>query len=112
MQTVKVENHHSSGYQDLSLPLALDCYNSSTTFPGNGPEMTWTWAVQLALVLSSLWLFRYLWALWPLATSSTPLRYKDPPQVPYALPIVGNLISYLHDAGKLASTITCVVNFL
>ena len=107
-----------SGHQDLPLPLLLGHYDKSTFVfsPGNEPGTASsfkTWKIQLAIVsmFSSLLLIRYLSVSWALKSSSTP-KCQDPPQVPYFMPVVGNLVSYLFDAAKLASSITCVAPFL
>lgn len=118
MQALTVQSHNTLGYPTLPLPLYLAHYNESATTSSleNQPGPIWfsrTWVIQLAIisVLSTLLLFRYLSATWALATPSPPLKCKDPPQVLYFLPVVGNSISYLLDAAQLASSITCVLPF-
>lgn len=63
------------------------------------------YVLQLAMILSlsSLLLFTYLSATWVSILPSTPSKYKDPPQMPYLMPVVGNLISYLLDAAGLGT---------
>ena len=119
MQALTLQCLNSSGCQDLPFSPILGRYIESTTSPSfeNDPGLPFlsrTWLIQLAMVsvLSSPLLFRLLSATWALTAPRTPLNGKDPLQVPYLMPVVGNLISYLLDAAKLASSITCVVPFL
>ena len=119
MQALTLQCLNTSSCQDLTLSLSLGGDIESTTSPSLGnepglPLLSKTWVIQLAvvLVLSSPLLFRLLSATCALTTPATPLNGKDPSQVPYLMPVVGNLISYLLDAAKLASSITCVVPFL
>lgn len=118
MQALTVQSHNTLGHQNLPLPLYLANYNESATT--SSPEIkpgpivfSRYWVIQLVMMslLSTLLLFSYLSATWALATPSPPSKCKDPPQVPYFLPVVGNLISYLLDAAQLASSITCVSPF-
>ena len=118
MQTLAVQPQIILGCRDLPSALGLGCYNGSITSfsPENEPAPALSsriWAVQLAVVslLSSTLLFRFLPPTRTLAAPPTLLYGKDPPQVPYSMPVVGNLLSYLLDAAKLASSITCVVPF-
>ena len=118
-QALTLQCLNNSGCQDLPLSLSLGCYIESTASPSpeNDPGLPLlyrTWVIQLAVVsvLSSPLLFRLLSATWALTAPPTPLNGKDPSQVPYLMPVVGNLISYLLDAAKLASSITYIVPFL
>ena len=119
MQALTLQSLNTSGCQDLPLSLSLGCHIESTTSHSLENDLglsllSRTWVIQLAVVsvLSSPLLFRLLSATWALTAPPTPLNGKDPSQVPYLMPVVGNLISYLFDAAKLASSITCVVPFL
>lgn len=119
MQALTLQCLNSSGCRDLPFSSSLGCYIESTTSPSlendpGLPLLSRTWVIQLAMVsvLSSPLLFKLLSATWRYTALPTPLNGKDPLQVPYLMPVVGNLISYLLDAAKLASSITCVVPFL
>ena len=119
MQALTLQCLNSSGCQDLPFSPSLGRYIESTASPSfendpGLPLLSRTWLTQLAMVsvLASPLLFRLRSATWALTAPPTPLNGKDPSQVPYLMPVVGNLISYLLDAAKLASSITCVVPFL
>ena len=119
MQALTLQCPNSSECQELPLSLSLGYHIGSTTSPllENDPGLpllsrTWVFQLAVVLVLSSPLLFRLVSAPWALTAPPTPLNGKDPSQVPYLMPVVGNLISYLLDAAELASSITCVVLFL
>lgn len=104
-----------SAFQDLTLPPSLDYYEmSSAAFPSEtelGPVLfskTWGFSLTMISAMSSLLLFTYLsTTLAPMLSSTSSIR-KDPPQMPYCVPVIGNLISFLLDAPKLAVSIRCV----
>ena len=119
MQALPLQCLNNSGCQDLPWSLDLGCYIEPTTSPSlesdpGLPLLSKTWVIQLAVVavLSTPLLLRLLPTTWPLTAPPTPLNGKEPPQMPYLMPVVGNLVSYLLDAAKLASSITSVVPFL
>lgn len=65
------------------------------------------WVLELVmLILSSVLLSKCLPTTWKSRSASIPQKRADPPQLPYFLPIIGNLIAYLLDAAKLASSVT------
>ena len=70
------------------------------------PLLTWGLLSVLTIVLSTMIFFGWLSILQTSQRRPTIKKRKDPLQVPYFLPIFGNLIAYLLDVGQLASSIT------
>lgn len=56
------------------------------------------------LILKNLSIFR-------ISGSPSTAQMRDPPQVPYRIPVLGNLISYLRDSPQLASSIMYVSGY-
>ena len=97
-----------------SLPLGPAHYekyaavSTSVSEPVMAPR---TWALKLTAisVISIVWLSTQLQARRASKALLPPAGFKDPPQVPYFLPVLGNLLSYLLNPFGLASSIRCVI---
>lgn len=100
-----------AGYENISLSLGL-CHGRGTQ-PGSTPN-THLDSVSIRIFGTSLCLFLGLFIIFGFLKftfgpegqiSSKDSKQENPPQVPYLLPIIGNLISYLWDPVALASKI-------
>lgn len=103
-----------SDCQYSSLPLGLahyEKYAAASTSVSEPVMASRTWALKLTAisVISIVWISTQLQARRASKSSSAPAGFKDPPQVPYFLPVLGNLLSYLLNPFGLASSIRCVV---
>ena len=70
-----------------------------------------TWAIQLTAVLliSVVWLSTQMQTRRASKSLSALPESKDPPRVPYFVPVLGHVFSYLLDPFGLASFIRCVI---
>ena len=72
-----------------------------------------TWAFKLAVIslISIVCLSKQVQARRASKALSSFTECKDPPQVPYLFPVLGNVLSYLMNPFGLASSIRCVESF-
>jgi hypothetical protein len=103
----------SAGSVDARALLDLDYWNESMSFTVLEVNLDQTlssriWFIQLALIsiLSGVVLAKCIPFAWILRFPPVAPKGADPPQVPYLIPLLGNLVSYLVDAAGLASSIT------
>lgn len=112
MQPLLLQCQNTSLYQEIPLSVGYEPLENLTRVPlplrgePSSPYFS-AWTVQTCLIslAFSLLLFKYISTSWVSTSPPTIATLKAPPQVPYIIPVVGNLLSYLLDAAQLASTI-------
>lgn len=114
MQASMLHCMNVSECQSSSLPYNSGLYDtnaaiSSPESPVISPFVYQSWAFKLAAisVISMICLSAQVQARWASKRSSTPAECKTPPQMPYFLPVVGNMLSYLRNPAQLAFPIRC-----
>ncbi len=105
-------SHNASSYVDIQASFSLDYYNESGIAslldcnPDTAPSSN-VWVFDLViLILTSMLLSKHLGLDWTSRPASTSQNTGTPPQLPYLVPVIGNLASYLISAAQLASSIT------
>jgi hypothetical protein len=112
-------NVSESNNSFLHLVLGYDDNNAAAFLSEDRLWLVWflsNWGIQAATIslISIVLLSAYVSATWssiPTWSSmppSTSANHKEPPQMPYFLPVVGNLIPFLFDPSQLACSIRCV----
>ena len=102
-----------TGREEMQSPLGLNYSTESgqnsllnASFSSTLPLHRWMCENIMLLMLSSVLLFKVLSVGWIRRPAPSQQKGKDPPQLPYSIPAIGNAVSYLSGAAGLATSIT------